>query len=79
VCLSIIGPSQARHHLSEGMGIAALHHTEMAGELAMLWAAVTSSTESVLGRSPSYTFRVEVVSEPTTRFQKAKDQCSRLE
>jgi hypothetical protein len=50
------------------MRLAALRHTEMAGELAVLWAAVSSATESVLGRSPNNTFRLEVVGELAVEF-----------
>jgi hypothetical protein len=38
------------------MRAAAIHHIEMAGELATLRAAVTSAAELVLGRSPNETF-----------------------
>jgi hypothetical protein len=68
LCHVIIDPPQTRHHLSEGMRLAALRHTEMAGELAVLWAAVSSATESVLGRSPNNTFRLEVVGELAVEF-----------
>jgi hypothetical protein len=47
-----VSPPRARHHLSEGMRLAALHHTEMAGELAALWAALSSVAESVVRHSP---------------------------
>jgi hypothetical protein len=79
LCHAIVGPPRAWHHLSEGMRIATLCHTEMAGELAVLWAVVTATTESVLGHSPSDTFHVEVVSELATEFQKVEDHRSRLE
>jgi hypothetical protein len=62
LCHTIIGPPWVRHHLTEGMRLVALHHTKMAGELAVLRAAVSATAESVLGRSPSDTFRVGVVS-----------------
>jgi hypothetical protein len=61
------------------MRLAALHHTEMAREIAILRAAVSSTAESVLGCSPSDTFHVEVVGELATEFQKMEDRCSRLE
>jgi hypothetical protein len=51
-----------------------LHHTEMVGELAALWAVV-----SVLGRSPSDTFCVEVEGELAAEYKKMEDRCSRLE
>jgi hypothetical protein len=68
LCHTIVTPSRERHHLSEGMWLAALHHTEMAREFAVLRAAVSSATELVLGRSPNDTFRVEVVGELATKF-----------
>jgi hypothetical protein len=61
LCHAIVDPPRLRHHLSEGMPLAALQHTEMAGELTMFQAAVSSAAESVLGRSPDDTSRVEVV------------------
>jgi hypothetical protein len=61
------------------MRLAALRHTEMAGELAMLRATVSTVMESVLGHSPSDTFCVEVASELATKFQKMEYRCSRLE
>jgi hypothetical protein len=36
LCLAIFGPSRVRNHQSEGMQIAAIHHIEMAEELAAL-------------------------------------------
>jgi hypothetical protein len=48
VCHTIVSPRWAMHDLFEGMWLAALCHTEMAGELATLGAAVSSTTESVL-------------------------------
>jgi hypothetical protein len=50
------------------MQIVALHHTEMSGEVVVLWEAVSSTMESVLGHSPSDTFRVEVVGELAAEF-----------
>jgi hypothetical protein len=50
------------------MRLAALHQTEMAGELAAFQVAVSTTVESVLGRLPNDTFRVEVVSELATEF-----------
>jgi hypothetical protein len=46
---------------AEGMQVAALCHTEMARELVVLRAVMSSAVESVLGRSPDETFRVKVV------------------
>jgi predicted transcriptional regulator len=65
---TIIGLPWVRHHLSERMRLAALRHTEMAEELAALQAAVSTIVESVLGRSTSDTFCVEVVSKLATEF-----------
>jgi hypothetical protein len=67
------------HPLSEGMWLVALDHTKMAGELAVLQAAVSTIVESVLGRSPSDNFHVEVVSELAAEFYKMEDSRSRLE
>jgi hypothetical protein len=61
------------------MRIAALHHTEMVEELAMLWMTVSSTVEFVLGRSLDETFRVEVVDELVAKFWKLEEWCSRLE
>jgi hypothetical protein len=63
LCHAIIDPPQARHHLSEGMRLAGLHHTTMARELIVLWAVVSTAVELVLGCSPTDTFCMEVVSE----------------
>jgi hypothetical protein len=68
LCHSNIGPPWVRHYQSEEMRIATLHHTKMAGELAALRAVVTTTTESVLGRSPNDTFRTAVVSELSTEY-----------
>jgi hypothetical protein len=68
LCHAIIGPPRARHHLSEGMRLAAIHHTKMAKELAVLRAAMSSTAELVLGRSCSDTFSVEVVGEQAIEF-----------
>jgi hypothetical protein len=68
LCHAIIGPPWVKHHLSEGMWLAALRHTEMAGELATFRAAVFSTTESMLGRSPSNTAHTKVVGELVIKF-----------
>jgi hypothetical protein len=68
LCHAIIGPPRSRHHLSEGMRLAALRHTEMAGELTAFQAVVSSATELVLRRSPDDTSHVEVVGEMATKF-----------
>jgi hypothetical protein len=68
LCHAIVGPPWAKY-LSEGMRLAALHHTEMAGELTMFWAVVSSAAQSVLGCSPSNTTRAVVVGELVAEFQ----------
>jgi hypothetical protein len=68
LCHAIIDPPRLRHHLSEGMRLAALRHTEMVGELTMFLVVVSSATESVLGCSPSDTSHVEVVGELAAKF-----------
>jgi hypothetical protein len=70
---AIIGPPRVRHHLSEVMRLAALHHTSMVGELVVLWAVVSTAADSVLGSSPSDTFRFKVVREMAAKFQKMED------
>jgi hypothetical protein len=79
LCHAIVGPPQVRHHQSEGMRLAALRHTKMAGELAVLQVMVSTAAELVHEHSPSDTFCVEVVSELAAKFQKMEDQCSQLE
>jgi hypothetical protein len=79
LCHAIVCPPHAKHQLSEGMWLVALHHTEMVGELATFRATVSSTTESVLECSPGDTARAEVVGELVTEFQKVEGQCSRLE
>jgi hypothetical protein len=66
-------PHGVRHHLSEGMWLAVLCHTEMVRELAALRVAVSSTSASVLWRSPNDTFRVEVVGELVAKYQKLED------
>jgi hypothetical protein len=46
----------------------------MVGELAASQVAVSSASESELGRSPRDTFRAEVVGELAAEFQKVEDQ-----
>jgi hypothetical protein len=55
------------------MRLATLHHTEMAGELAALQVAASFAAESVLGHLPSDTFRVDVLGELATEFQKMEE------
>jgi hypothetical protein len=79
LCHTIVGLPRVRHHLPKGAWLAALRHTKMAGELAMLGVVVSSTVESMIGCSPSKTFRVEVVGELAAEFQKMEDQRSQLE
>jgi hypothetical protein len=76
LCLAIVGPSQVRSHLSARMWAAALCHTKMAGELAALWAVVSSAAELVLGRSPNETSQVEGVNELVAKFWRREELCS---
>jgi hypothetical protein len=78
LCHAIIGPPRVRNHLSEGMRIAALHHTKMVKELTVLEKVVSAAVEFMLGRSPYETFQVEVVDELVPEFQKPEEQNSRL-
>jgi hypothetical protein len=64
---------RVRSHLSEGMFIVALHHTEMAKQLAMLWAVVSSAAEFMLRRSPTKAFLAEVVDELVAEFRKQEE------
>jgi hypothetical protein len=77
LCFAIVGPPQARNHLSEGMQITALWHTEMARELAMLQTAVSSALEFMLGRLPDKTIQVEVVNEMVAEIYKLEERRSR--
>jgi hypothetical protein len=79
LCLAIVGPSWMRNHLLEMMWAAAIHHIEMAGELAALQTAVTSVMELMLGCSPDETFQVEITDELVTQFRKLEELCSWLE
>jgi hypothetical protein len=79
LCLMIIGPPRVRNHLSVQMWAATLRHTKMAGELAMLWAAVSPVVQSVLGWSPDETFQVEVMGELLAKFRILEELCLRLE
>jgi hypothetical protein len=57
-----------RSHLSEEMRLATLHHTKVVEQLAALRAAVSSTVEFGLGRSPTEAFRAEVMEELITEF-----------
>jgi hypothetical protein len=61
------------------MRVAALRHTEVVGELAMLWVVVSSATVLVLGRLLDETFWVEVMDELVAKFWRLEELCSRLE
>jgi hypothetical protein len=60
------------------MQLAALRHTKMAEELATFQAAVSSTVESVLERSPNEIFHMEVVDELVSKFQRLEERLSRL-
>jgi hypothetical protein len=79
LCFAILGPPWVRNHLSEGMWIASLHHTEMTGELVTPPTIVSFAVEFALECSPDKTFRVEVVDELILEFLKLEERCSRLE
>jgi hypothetical protein len=76
---TIIGPSQVRIPLLARMQFTTLRDTEMAGELTVLRAAVSSTVDLVLGRSPGETSQVEVVNELVAKFQRLEELSSRLE
>jgi hypothetical protein len=59
---------RVKHHLSEGMWLAALRQTKIARELAAFRAVVSYAVESVLGRSPNDTFHMEVVGKLVVEF-----------
>jgi hypothetical protein len=69
LCPAINSPPQGKHHLSEGMRLATLRHTEMVRELAAFWEAVSSVAESVLRCSLGDIARAEVVGELVIKFQ----------
>jgi hypothetical protein len=58
------------------MWLAPLHYTETEGELTAFWAAVSSTTESMLGCLPNDTAHMEVVSELVTEIQKVEGRQS---
>jgi hypothetical protein len=55
-------------NMSEGMQIATLCHTEFAEQHAGIRAAVSSVTQSILGRSPIEALRVDVVDKLVLEF-----------
>jgi hypothetical protein len=75
-CHANVGPPLARHHKSKAMRLVALHHTEMAEELAALRVAVSSAMESVLGCSSNHPIHVEVLGELVAEFQKLEERHS---
>jgi hypothetical protein len=56
----------------------ALHHTEMARELAAFQVTMSSAAESVLGRLPSNTTCSEVVGDLVAKCQKVEGHRSKL-
>jgi hypothetical protein len=56
LCLAIVNPPRVRSHLSEGMRLAALCHTEVADQLTVLRTVVSSATEFMLRLSPIEAF-----------------------
>jgi hypothetical protein len=70
LCCAVVGPPWVKHHWFKGMHLAALRHTKMVVELAAHWVAGPTVVESVLGRPHSDSFRVEVVDELASEFQK---------
>jgi hypothetical protein len=67
--LGQIRSSKARGQLSEGMQISSVCYTEMVEQLIVFRAAVSSAAQSVLRRSPTEAFWVDVVDEQLTEFQ----------
>jgi hypothetical protein len=61
------------------MWIAVVRHTEMAEELTVHWAAVSSTTQFVLRHSPTEAFWVDVMDELVTEFWKKDERRSHLE
>jgi hypothetical protein len=61
------------------MWVAALRHTETAGDLASLQVVVSTVMELALGRSLDKTFQVEVVDELVIEFLKLEEQRPWLE
>jgi hypothetical protein len=61
------------------MRIASVCHTEMVGQLIVLQAAMSSTTQSVLGCSPTKAFWVDIVEELFNEFWEKAEWCSCLE
>jgi hypothetical protein len=70
LCFVILGPSAVKSPLTTRMRAAALCHARVVEELTVLWMAVSSTTELVLGLSHGEASRVEVMNELTANFQK---------
>jgi hypothetical protein len=68
-----------RSHPSARTWAAILHHNERVEELTALRAAVSSTVELVLGRSPNETSWVEVTNELVAKFQRWEELFLRLE
>jgi LPS sulfotransferase NodH len=77
--LAIVGLPTVWGHLMEGMHSVIIRHTEMARKLTVLRAAVSSTMQSMLGRSPTEAFQVEVVDEVVALVQEQVEQRSCLE
>jgi hypothetical protein len=73
LCHAIVGPPRVRSHQSKGMRIAALHNTEMAEELVLLRAVVSSTMEFALGRLPNDTFQVEALDELIAKVRRQEE------
>jgi hypothetical protein len=78
-CITNVGPSQVRSHLSTRMRAATLHHAGMAEELTVLWTIVSSTTKLLLRHSPDDTSWVELMNELTAKFWRLEELCLRCE
>jgi hypothetical protein len=61
------------------MRLATLHHNEMVWEIATFQAAVSSTTESVLGRSPNNIAHAEVVGVLVSELHRVDGRLSKHE
>jgi hypothetical protein len=61
------------------MQLATLHHDEMVRELAAFRVAVSSTVESVLGRSLKNIARVEIVGKMVAELHRVEGHLSKLE
>jgi hypothetical protein len=73
LCQAIVGPMRVRAHPSKGLWIVVNLHTEKAKQFVVLWAAISSVAASVLERSPTEAFRVNVVDELFAEIQKQEE------